>query len=85
MVRPERRVLLASEDDQGCPLTLVQHFRISRRRAVPSQSPLANINETSCVTAISEQGGKEKTQHDNDEWLCSTGGSNHGSVEFDLG
>jgi len=26
----------------------------------------ANINETSCVTAISEQGGKE-TQHGNDE------------------
>jgi hypothetical protein len=25
----------------------------------------ANMTETPCVTAISEQGGKEKTQHDN--------------------
>jgi hypothetical protein len=32
----------------------------------------ANINETSCVTAISEQGGKE-TQHGNDERQCSPG------------
>jgi hypothetical protein len=32
------------------------------------------MTETSCVTAISEQGGKEKTQHDNDEWLCSAWG-----------
>ena len=32
----------------------------------------ANITETSCVTAISEQGGKEN-QHGNDERFCSPG------------
>ena len=31
----------------------------------------ANMTETSCVTAISEQGGKEN-QHGNDERFCST-------------
>ncbi len=30
----------------------------------------ANMTETSCVTAISEQGGKEN-QHGNDERFCS--------------
>ncbi len=38
----------------------------------------ANMTETSCVTAISEQGGKEKTQHDDIEWLCSSRGSGDG-------
>jgi hypothetical protein len=33
----------------------------------------ANMTETSCVTAISEQGGKEnkENQHGNDERFCS--------------
>jgi hypothetical protein len=30
----------------------------------------ANMTETSCMTAISEQGGKEN-QHGNDERFCS--------------
>jgi hypothetical protein len=32
----------------------------------------ANMTETSCVTAISEQGGKEKTQNGNDEHFRQT-------------
>ena len=43
--------------------------RHSFRDAIPL---CANINETSCVTAISEQGGKE-TQHGNDERQYSPG------------
>jgi hypothetical protein len=31
-----------------------------------------NMAETSCVTAISEQGGKEKTQNGNDEHFRQT-------------
>jgi hypothetical protein len=33
----------------------------------------ANMTETSCMTAINEQGGKE-TQHGNDERFCSARG-----------
>jgi len=40
-------------------------------RAYPAIASLcANMTETSCVTAISEQGGKE-TQYGNDERFCS--------------
>jgi hypothetical protein len=39
--------------------------------ACPCYKPLcANMTETSCMTAISEQGGKEN-QHGNDERFCS--------------
>ena len=39
-------------------------------RYVPGQPLCDNMTETSCVTAISEQGGKEN-QHGNDERFCS--------------
>src|ERR1017187_8835086 len=37
---------------------------------MPLLALCANMTETSCVTAISEQGGKEN-QHGNDERFCS--------------
>src|SRR3954447_3342482 len=45
-----------------------------RRIDVPdfSEALCANMTETSCVTAISEQGGKE-IQHGNNERYCSPG------------
>ena len=46
------------------------------------ESLCANMTETSCVTAISEQGGKEKTQHGNDERLCSARGTSDGNIGF---
>jgi hypothetical protein len=39
----------------------------------------ANMTETSCVIAISEQGGKEN-QHGNDERFCSTRWRCDGSI-----
>jgi hypothetical protein len=39
----------------------------------------ANMTETSCVTAINEQGGKEN-QHGNDERFCSARGRCDGSI-----
>ena len=39
----------------------------------------ANMTETSCVTAISEQGGKEN-QHGNDERFCSARCRYDGSI-----
>jgi hypothetical protein len=39
----------------------------------------ANMTETSCVTAISEQGGKEN-QHGNDERFCSARSRCDGSI-----
>ena len=41
----------------------------------------ANIDETSCVIAISEQGGKD-TQHGNDERQCSPGVTRDGDIRF---
>jgi hypothetical protein len=38
-----------------------------------TDSLCANMTETSCMTAINEQGGKE-TQHGNDERFCSARG-----------
>ena len=44
---------------------------VKRPELAPVESSLcANITETSCVTAISEQGGKEN-QYGNDERFCS--------------
>jgi hypothetical protein len=45
----------------------------------------ANMTETSCVTAISEQGGKEKTQHGNDKRFCSTRDTGNGRIGIDIG
>ena len=44
---------------------VAQHLGVSVRTAL-----CANMTETSCMTAISEQGGKEN-QHGNDERFCS--------------
>ena len=41
----------------------------------------ANMTETSFVTAISEQGGKE-TQYGNDERQCPPGVTRDGSIRF---
>jgi hypothetical protein len=38
----------------------------------------ANMTETPSVTAISEQGGKEKTRHDDDKRHCSAGDNGSG-------
>jgi hypothetical protein len=43
------------------------------------ESLCANMTETSCVTPISEQGGKE-TQHGNDERFCSARRRCDGSI-----
>jgi hypothetical protein len=44
----------------------------------------ANMTETSCVTAISEQGGKEN-QHGNDERYCQTGYTREGQLRLGVG
>jgi hypothetical protein len=44
----------------------------------------ANMTETSCVTAISEQGGKEN-QHGNDERHCSPSVTRDGGIRFSRG
>jgi hypothetical protein len=40
--------------------------------------------ETSCVTAISEQGGKEN-QHGNEERYCQTGYTREGQLRLGVG
>jgi cellulose synthase/poly-beta-1,6-N-acetylglucosamine synthase-like glycosyltransferase len=53
--------------------------------AVVERSLCANMTETPCVTAISEQGGKEKTQHDNGKWFCSARDTGNACVRFGIG
>ena len=50
------------------------HFDFIPREGAPeTDKPLCdNMAETSCVTAISEQ-GRNETQHGNDERFCSPG------------
>ncbi len=47
----------------------------------PLEALCDNMTETSCVTAISEQGGKE-TQHDNVERGCPPGVTRDGEIRF---
>src|SRR3954470_8613626 len=44
----------------------------------------ANMTETSCVIAISEQGGKE-IQHGNDKWFCPACDISDGDFGFSIG
>src|SRR3954447_2749871 len=44
----------------------------------------ANMTETSCVIAISEQGGKE-IQHGKDEWFCAACDISDGDFGFSIG
>jgi hypothetical protein len=45
----------------------------------------ANMTETPSVTAISEQGGKENTQHGNDERQCETRDTGDRDLRFGIG
>ena len=63
----------------GCNCVYVDAY------AASLASPLgANMTETSCMTVISEQGGKE-TQHGNDERFCPACNTSDGSIRFDIG
>jgi type I restriction enzyme S subunit len=70
----------------ACSGKLTADWRRSKRPARTSEEPLcANMTETPCVTAISEQGGKEKTQHDNGKWFCSARDTGNACVRFGIG
>jgi adenine-specific DNA methylase len=45
-------------------------FQLDKVKLKEAEPLCANMTETSCMTAISEQGGKEN-QHGNDERFCS--------------
>jgi hypothetical protein len=45
----------------------------------------ANMTETPSVTAISEQGGKENTQHGNDERQCESRDTGDRDLRFGIG
>ena len=64
----------SNERDESVPNEI--QALLSDERLIPL---CANMTETSCVTAISEQGGKEN-QHGNDERFCSARCGSDGSI-----
>ena len=70
---------------QGAPSTLLVTSASANSIFRFNGSLCANMTETSCVTAISEQGGKEKTQNGNDERRRQTRNAGHGIHRFGIG